>query len=574
MSNAANANNASKSNQPKSSLFVNLVNVNKHVRETALKKDVQKWIVSNSSNPALDLMEMMKLWKALYYTAWMGDKPFVQMDISETLSSFIKSFTSYKGVHLYLEAFFRTIEREWHGIDIWRMDKFYLLIRAMLCGYMKWLIALPEAQQTEQGKRYSRVIFSVLHPEDITADGIKYHLAFIFVDEMFKAGGRSLSMESLQMLLDPIYCLFSKPTNENVFASFVETFKKLSAHSNKQKDGNYFENMDVNVIGKSLFNIGADSGAISSKQRKAIYNLSQRFTKKDKNTNGNGLSEVREKLTFSPSKELVKITALERIKKQLEQQELNESNGKDQKNGKLENQKKRQSRDSDDEDEDSEEEDDDENSEEDDEMDYDDEEDEDDNDEMEEDEDEDEDSEEDEEEEEEEVKRPSKKSKIVRMPTPYVANKKRSVIAAPKTSKVAQYLKKKGLLNTNDAESEVASKPTAPTKKPTPTPTPKPTPAAAKAPAPLQQNNKPKKEEQKIETTPQGKNQKKAIVNELSTPKGPEAASKSVKFVLEANKSLSLNKITAKMAKTPIPPSKSLNSPLIGVLKKASAKKA
>ena len=33
---------------------------------------------------------------------------------------------------LYCETFVSTMEREWHGIDRLRMDKFYLLIRLML----------------------------------------------------------------------------------------------------------------------------------------------------------------------------------------------------------------------------------------------------------------------------------------------------------------------------------------------------------------------------------------------------------------------------------------------------------
>ena len=33
---------------------------------------------------------------------------------------------------LYFETFIATMEREWHGIDRLRMEKFYLLIRFMV----------------------------------------------------------------------------------------------------------------------------------------------------------------------------------------------------------------------------------------------------------------------------------------------------------------------------------------------------------------------------------------------------------------------------------------------------------
>merc|ERR1719429_1035925 len=41
-------------------------------------------------------MEMMRLWKGLYYCFWMSDKPLVQEDLAENISSFVLCFQSQR----------------------------------------------------------------------------------------------------------------------------------------------------------------------------------------------------------------------------------------------------------------------------------------------------------------------------------------------------------------------------------------------------------------------------------------------------------------------------------------------
>ncbi|CAB3995150.1 ribosomal RNA processing 1 homolog A-like isoform X1, partial [Paramuricea clavata] len=59
----------------------------------------------------------------------MSDKPKVQEELAETIAQLLHSFQITAAAVDYLDGFYKTICREWHGIDRLRLDKFYLLIR-------------------------------------------------------------------------------------------------------------------------------------------------------------------------------------------------------------------------------------------------------------------------------------------------------------------------------------------------------------------------------------------------------------------------------------------------------------
>eukprot|EP00039_Didymoeca_costata_P007034 m.95708 g.95708 ORF g.95708 m.95708 type:complete len:298 (-) comp13509_c0_seq1:40-933(-) len=83
-------------------------------------------------------MELLKLWKGLFYCMWMSDKPLIQEEVARRLASLTHSFKTNKGAFAYIEAFFKTMEREWQGIDRLRLDKFYNLLSNFInAGYTR-----------------------------------------------------------------------------------------------------------------------------------------------------------------------------------------------------------------------------------------------------------------------------------------------------------------------------------------------------------------------------------------------------------------------------------------------------
>ena len=93
-------------------------------------------------------MEMMKMWKGLFYCLWMCDKLQNQQDLSERISQFLLLFVSPARTKdsdkkvierseweiglRFLKAFWTTMQREWHTLDHHRLNKFYHLSRKMM----------------------------------------------------------------------------------------------------------------------------------------------------------------------------------------------------------------------------------------------------------------------------------------------------------------------------------------------------------------------------------------------------------------------------------------------------------
>ncbi|CAI5732174.1 unnamed protein product [Peronospora destructor] len=74
-------------------------------------------------------LEWDKLWKALFYCMWMSDKRPVQEELSSNLAALVHRIPSTESALAFVHSFFRTMHREWHGLDGLRLDKFYSLVR-------------------------------------------------------------------------------------------------------------------------------------------------------------------------------------------------------------------------------------------------------------------------------------------------------------------------------------------------------------------------------------------------------------------------------------------------------------
>ena len=112
-------------------------------RDRAVKK-LKKWFGARSSGFPQE--ELMRIWKGLFYCYWMSDKPLVQEELAENISSMVASFqTSQDGLG-FVQAFAKTFQREWFGVDRWRMDKTMMFVRRFLRHSLK-LVANTEWEE-------------------------------------------------------------------------------------------------------------------------------------------------------------------------------------------------------------------------------------------------------------------------------------------------------------------------------------------------------------------------------------------------------------------------------------------
>lgn len=85
----------------------------KKYRDQALKK-LTVYLTKKSEWTEL---EWDKLWKALFYCMWMSDKRPIQEELSSNLASLMHKIPTVEHALGFVHSFFRTMHREWHGID-------------------------------------------------------------------------------------------------------------------------------------------------------------------------------------------------------------------------------------------------------------------------------------------------------------------------------------------------------------------------------------------------------------------------------------------------------------------------
>lgn len=63
---------------------------------------------------------------------WMSDKTPVQEALSEVLSKLVHQFQDMDTGVGFLEAFYYILDSEWHKLDRFRLDKFYMLLKNIM----------------------------------------------------------------------------------------------------------------------------------------------------------------------------------------------------------------------------------------------------------------------------------------------------------------------------------------------------------------------------------------------------------------------------------------------------------
>ncbi len=201
-----------------------LVNPEKSVRDETLQL-VHSYI---SSVKSMDEMKMLKLWKALYYCLWLADKPDIQTELAMSLCNLMDHFRTVELNLMYIQMFYRTILREWCNLDQYRVNKFYLLIRLFLNKSFK--VASAKLWSSD----FTDKLLSVLKIEILTKrpNGIRFHLADIFLEELIGATGGNVEVTTFlslcQIFIDSLTrqedSVFYDRIVAGVFRKFIDQY--------------------------------------------------------------------------------------------------------------------------------------------------------------------------------------------------------------------------------------------------------------------------------------------------------------------------------------------------------------
>jgi ribosomal RNA-processing protein 1 len=138
-------------------------------------------------------------------------------ELAEKISEFIHAFPVLEQAVIFARTFFKTMDREWPGIDKFRMNKFYYLVR---CFQRESLIYMAKSNWDEE---VVGALNNVLSEGPLSLQAkctdLKLHLADIFLDELANSGAfeSGFSDETLLILLGPYIDMIVTAKDKSVF---------------------------------------------------------------------------------------------------------------------------------------------------------------------------------------------------------------------------------------------------------------------------------------------------------------------------------------------------------------------
>ncbi|EGP91720.1 unnamed protein product [Zymoseptoria tritici ST99CH_3D1] len=141
-------------------------------------------------------LDLLKLWKGLHYCMFMSDKPRNQQRLARDLAELVDVLKTTTMKIQFIAAFWKTMSREWSGIDGLRMDKYLYLVRCYIgkgfevCAKSKaWT---KDGEEDPVWKEYVAALqeeggpLSLEDAKNQVPVGLRLHVLDIWVDELEK----------------------------------------------------------------------------------------------------------------------------------------------------------------------------------------------------------------------------------------------------------------------------------------------------------------------------------------------------------------------------------------------------
>lgn len=242
------------------------------------------WISERSGNlnnkdmngsRTLDIKDYLRLWKALFYSMWMADKPAHQRSLAQRLGGLsliiLKAAQNETAVLLYFQAFWETLCREWAGLDRHRLDKYYNLIRRMVsaslecCIFLRWRDSFTVA--------YNQVLSdTVLHPtRGSVPDALRMYLleetCSIYLSTLGSKGNleeSKIPSKVFMTFFDPLLDLIALCTKASVLKIAKDRFVPSILNFDPQV-------VSAEEMGKYIFSRGESDLVADANNRKILY---------------------------------------------------------------------------------------------------------------------------------------------------------------------------------------------------------------------------------------------------------------------------------------------------------------
>ncbi|XP_062060604.1 ribosomal RNA processing protein 1 homolog B [Lepus europaeus] len=192
----------------------------KGIRERAVKKLRQYLSVKTQREAGgFSQEELLKIWKGLFYCMWVQEEPRLQEELADSISQLVHVVNNSEAQHLFIETFWRTMNREWKGIDGPRLDKYCMLARLVLRQSLEAL--------KRNGWEPSRVqlfldglVQEVLRPESPSPDAVRAHFIDMYLAELSRVGGGELLADQNLKFIDP-FCRIAARTKDHTLVQTI-----------------------------------------------------------------------------------------------------------------------------------------------------------------------------------------------------------------------------------------------------------------------------------------------------------------------------------------------------------------
>uniref|UniRef100_A0A8C2YYY3 Ribosomal RNA processing 1 n=1 Tax=Cyclopterus lumpus TaxID=8103 RepID=A0A8C2YYY3_CYCLU len=261
--------------EPEVQLAQRLASNEKPIRTKAVKK-LRKYIHvrSHIATGGFTGEELLKLWKGLFYCLWMQDKPLLQEELSNQISTLIHSFQDIDGQLLYLESFLQTFKREWTGIDRLRMDKFFQLVRFMFRQTFEML--KRKNWESSAVARFLELLTAHLLQSGSGAPlGLQFHTLDLYMTELAAVGSAELTADQNLIFIEPFCKTASKTKDRSLFSAICNSIlstiidqapfaiedlmKELKAAEDSDSDSGQASEEDNDELNKMMSKPGNDS---------------------------------------------------------------------------------------------------------------------------------------------------------------------------------------------------------------------------------------------------------------------------------------------------------------------------
>ncbi|CEG47466.1 ribosomal rna processing protein 1 [Plasmopara halstedii] len=191
----------------------------------------------------------------------------------------------------FVHSFFRTMHREWHGLDGLRLDKFYSLVRK----FIHETIVLLRIQDWQEKLVQEFVMILSTEVVNQLPNGLRLHLADVYLTEVYTAA-KDVTTKAFVMLLEPLFSLLSSEYDKTVFKRvrdvvFEDMMQKypFQLYSDDKKEMNcekeatddeeetmVFECVDLAQVQHRIFAIASADDTIEC-NRAALYTLYKKY---------------------------------------------------------------------------------------------------------------------------------------------------------------------------------------------------------------------------------------------------------------------------------------------------------